>query len=138
MVFFKQHHGRFYPIEVISTMLMGPSTKWYVETKYGSQVTFESLAKSFLTFFKLSIHHDNGLELLSDLKQTSSTHIPDHIHEWHRRRSLCKADTTPQQCLNWFLKSFVSLLSKDVVVAFPQSEEEAISKNQQFKLIYTS
>jgi hypothetical protein len=31
--------------------LTGPSAKWYVEKKYGSHVTFESLAKSFLTFF---------------------------------------------------------------------------------------
>jgi hypothetical protein len=99
-------------------------------------VTFESLAKACLTFFQLPIRHDNGLELLSDFKQTSSTHIADHIHEWHRRRSLCKANTTPQQCLNWFLKSLVSLLAKDVAATFPQSEEEAISKTQQFELIY--
>jgi hypothetical protein len=58
-------------------MLTGPSTKWYVEEKYGSHVTFESLAKTFLSFFQLPIHHDNGLELLLEFKQTSSTHIAD-------------------------------------------------------------
>jgi hypothetical protein len=114
-----------------------PSTKWYVEEKFGSHVTFESLAKEFLTFFQLPIHHDNGLELLSEFKQTFSTHIADHIHEWRRRRSLCKDEAIKQQYLNWFLKSLVSLLAKDVAVAFPQSEEEAINKSQQFKLIYS-
>ena len=117
-------------------MLTGPSAKWYVEEKSGSHVTFESLAKEFLTFFQLPIHHDNGLELLSNFKQTSSTHIIEHIHEWCQRRSLCKVDATPQQCLNWFLKSLVSLLAKDVVATFPQTEEESISKAQQIELIY--
>jgi hypothetical protein len=105
--------------------------------KLGSHVTFESLAKSFLTFFQLPIHHDNGLELLSNFKQTSATHIVDHIHEWHRQCNLCKAETTKQQCLDWFLRSLVSLLGKDVASTFPQYEEEAISKSQQYDLIYT-
>jgi hypothetical protein len=124
-------------LRLFQRTLTGPSTKWYVEEKSGSHVTFESLAKAFLTFFQLPIRHDNGLELLSEFKQTSAMHIADHIHEWRRRRSLCKAEATPQQCLNWFLKSLVSLLAKDVAATFPQSEEEAISKAQQFKLIYS-
>jgi hypothetical protein len=95
------------------------------------------LAKEFFTFFQLPIHHDNGLELLSNFKQTSATHITDHIHEWCRQRSLCKAETTKQQCLDWFLRSLVSLLSKDVASTFPQLEEESISKAQQYDLIYS-
>jgi hypothetical protein len=94
------------------------------------------LAKEFLTFFQLPIRHDNGLELLSNFKQTSATHIGDHIHEWRRRRSLCKAETTKQQCLDWFLRSLVALLGKDVASTFPQSKEEAINKAQQYDLIY--
>jgi hypothetical protein len=62
------------------------------------------LAKEFLTFFQLPIRHDNGLELLSNFKKISATHIADHIHEWHQRRSLCKEKTTKQQCLDWFLR----------------------------------
>jgi hypothetical protein len=77
------------------------------------------LAKAFLTFFQLTIHHDNGLELLSYFKQTASTHIADHIHKWHWHCSLYKANATSQQCLNWFLKSLVSLLAKDVAATFP-------------------
>jgi hypothetical protein len=91
-------------------------------------VTFECLSKEFLTLFQLPIRHENGLELLSKFKQTSAIHIADHIQEWRWLHSLCKAEATPQQCLNWFLKSLVSLLAKDVAATFPQSEEEAISK----------
>jgi hypothetical protein len=123
-------------LRLFQRTLTGPSAKWYVEEKSGSHATFESLAKAFLTFFQLPIRHDNGLELLSNFKQTSATHIADHIHEWRRRRSLCKAETTKQQCLDWFLRSLVSLLGKDVASTFPQSEEEAISKAQQYDLIY--
>jgi hypothetical protein len=108
-------------LKLFQCTLTGPSTKLYVEEKSGSHTTFESLAKAFLTFFQLPIHHDNCLELLSNFKKTSSTHITDHIHEWRRRRSLCKAKTTKQQCLDWFLRSLVSLLRKDVASTFPQS-----------------
>jgi hypothetical protein len=69
-------------LRLFQCTLTGPSAKWYVEEKSGSHVTFESLAKAFLTFFQLPIRHDNGLELLSEFKQTSSMHIADHIHEW--------------------------------------------------------
>jgi hypothetical protein len=123
-------------LRLFQRTLTGPSAKWYVEERSGSHATFESLAKAFLTFFQLPIRHDNGLELLSNFKQTSATHIADHIHEWRRRRSLCKAETTKQQCLDWFLRSLVSLLGKDVASTFPQTEEEAISKAQQYDLIY--
>jgi hypothetical protein len=47
-------------LRLFKCTLTGPSTKWYVEEKFGSHVTFESLAKAFLTFFQLPIHHDNG------------------------------------------------------------------------------
>jgi hypothetical protein len=101
--------------------LTNPASKWYVEEKYGSHVTFESLAKEFSIFFHISIHHDNGLELLSEFKKASTTHIADHIHEWRWRHSLCKEEATKQQCLNWFLKYLVSLLSKDVATTWDVS-----------------
>jgi len=52
----------------------------YVDEKSGSHVTFESLAKTFFTFFQLPVHHDNGIELLYKFKETSTTHITDQIH----------------------------------------------------------
>jgi hypothetical protein len=93
-------------------------------------MTFESLAKAILAFFQLPVHHDTGLEILFECKQTSAMHISDHIHEWHRRCSLCKEETTKEQRLDWFLQSLVSILAKDVASIFPQSEEEAINKAQ--------
>jgi len=114
----------------------GSSSKWYVDEKLGSHVTFESLAKTFLSFFQLLVHHDTGLELLSDFKQTIVIHITDHIHEWHRRRSLCKSESTKEQHLNWFLKSLVPMIAKYVESSFPQLKEESIIKAQQFNLIY--
>jgi hypothetical protein len=71
-------------LSLFQQTLTGPSTKWYVEKKSGSHVTFESLAKAFLAFFQLPVCHDTCLELLSEWKQTSTMHIFDHIHEWHR------------------------------------------------------
>jgi hypothetical protein len=71
-------------LRLFQCALTGPSAKWYVDKKSGSHVTFESLAKTFLTFFRLPVRHDNGLKLLYEFKQTLATHITDHIHEWHR------------------------------------------------------
>jgi hypothetical protein len=71
-------------LRLFQCTLTGPSTKWYVDEKSGFHATFESLAKAFLTFFQLPICHENGLELLSNFKQTLATHITDHIHEWRR------------------------------------------------------
>jgi hypothetical protein len=100
-------------------------------------VTFESLAKAFFSFFQLPVHHDTGLELLSEFKQTIAIHIVDQIHEWCQRRSLCKEETTKGQCLDWFLKLLIPVITKDVASTFPQSEDEAINKAQQFDLIYS-
>jgi hypothetical protein len=115
---------------------MSSSSKWYVNEKLGSHVTFESLAKAFLSFFQLPIRRDTGLEILSKFKKTIVIHVVDHIHEWRRRRSLCKAETTKEQRLNWFLKSLVIFIVKDVAYTFPRSKEESIIKEQQFDLIY--
>jgi hypothetical protein len=117
-------------LSLFQCTLIGQLAKWYVDEKSRSHVNFESLAKTFLALFQLPVHHDNGLELLSKCKQTSGTHIIDHIHEWHRRHSLCKAETTNEQFLDWFLRSLVSILAKDVASTFPQTEEEAINKAQ--------
>jgi hypothetical protein len=88
------------------------------------------LAKAVLIFFQLPIRHDNGLEILSYFKQNSSTHIADHIHEWRWQCSLYKQEALKQHFLNWFLKSLISLLDKDMAATFPQYEEEAIIRAQ--------
>jgi hypothetical protein len=49
---------------------------------------------------------------------------------------LCKVETTKEQGLDWFLKSLVPVIAKDVSSNFPQSEDESIIKYQYFDLIY--
>jgi hypothetical protein len=71
-------------LRLFQRTLTGPSAKWYVDEKSGSHVTFESLSKELLAFFQLPVHHDIDLELLSECKKTSATHISDHIHKWRR------------------------------------------------------
>jgi hypothetical protein len=117
-------------LRLFQRTLTGFSAKWYVDEKSGSHATFESLTKAFLSFFQLPVHHDTGLELLSDFKQTTAIHISNHIHEWCQRRSLCKVEITKEQHLDWFLKSLVYVISKDVASTFPQTDKEAINKSQ--------
>ena len=64
------------------------------------------------------------------------THITDHIHEWRRRRSLCKIKLDDRIFLDWFLKTLPPPIAKDVTSKRPQTKEEAILKAQQFDLIY--
>jgi hypothetical protein len=136
MVLFKNIMDDFIHLRLFQHTRTGPSAKWYVDEKSGSHVTFESLAKALLAFFQLPFRHDTGLEILSECKKTSATHIIDHIHKWRRQHSLCKEETTKEQRLDWFLKSLVPILSKDVASTFPQNEEESINKAQQYDLIY--
>jgi hypothetical protein len=71
-------------LRLFQRTLMGSSTKWYVDQKSESHVTFESLAKAFLSFFQLRVLHDTVLELLLEFKQTTTIHIVNHIHKLHR------------------------------------------------------
>ena len=95
-----------------------------------------SLASTFLQFFQLPVRYDAGVEILLSCRQNTATHITDHIHEWRRRRSLCKIKLDDWIFLDWFLKSLLPIIAKDVASERPQSEEEAILKAQQFDLIY--
>ena len=76
------------------------------------------------------------MEILLSCHQNTATHIIDHIHEWRRRRSLCKIQLDDSIFLDWFLKTLLPPIAKDVASERPQSEEEAILKAQQFDLIY--
>ena len=90
----------------------------------------------FLYYFQLLVRYDKGVEILLSYCQSTATHITDHIHEWRRRRSLCKIQLDDMIFLDWFLKTFLPPIAKDITSKRPQSEEEAILKAQQFDLIY--
>ena len=56
--------------------------KWYIELPHHSFFDFNTLAMVFLTCFQLPITYEIGIDILTSLRQTNSTHIYDHIHEW--------------------------------------------------------
>jgi hypothetical protein len=83
------------------------------------------------------MRYDAGTELLAIFEHTTANHISDHIREWRRRKSLIKVPVPPTFLLEWFLKSLVPQLSKDVATSRVFSEEDTIMRAQQFELIYS-
>ena len=84
----------------------------------------------FLQYFQLLIRYDKGVEILLSCYQNKSTHIMDHIHEWWHRCSLYKIQLDDRIFLDWFLKTLLPPIAKDVASEQPQSKEEAILKAQ--------
>jgi hypothetical protein len=107
--------------------LTGSIAKWYIELPCASFHDFNSLAMSFLTHFQLPIRYETGTELLTSLHQTTSVHISDHIHEWRRRRRLIKAVIPDQLLVEWFTKSLLPHIARDVAMGGVVTEEEAIA-----------
>ena len=77
----------------------------------------------FLTHFQLPIWYKIGTELLTSLRQTTSTHISDHIHELRRRRRLIKAPIPDQLLADWFTKSLLPPIARDVSMGGALNEE---------------
>jgi hypothetical protein len=92
---------------------------------------------AFLTHYHLSIRYETGNEVLSSFKQSSSTHISDHIHEWRRRRCLIKVTLPDQLLAEWFTKSLIGPISHDVSMGGVVTEEKAISRAQYLHLVYS-
>jgi hypothetical protein len=92
---------------------------------------------AFLNHFQLPMRYNAGTKLLANLSQTKVDHIYDHIQEWRIRKSLIKVPIPPAFLLEWFLKSLVPYLSKDVATSGVFFEEDAIMRAQQLELIYS-
>jgi hypothetical protein len=90
----------------------------------------------FLNHFQFSVCYNVDLELLLTLRQDTTTHLSDHIQEWHRRKRLIKTSIPLAFLLERFLKSLQPAISKDVATSGVTTEEEAIFKAQQLDLIY--
>jgi len=73
--------------------------------------------------FKLPIWYDNGTKLLTSLKQSTSTHISNHIHEWRRRCHLIKDYIQDQILAEWFIKTLLPVIIKDVAKGGVVTEE---------------
>ena len=84
----------------------------------------------FLQYFQLPVRYDEGVEILLSYYQNTTTHITDHIHEWRKRRNVCKIKLENRIFLYWFLKTLLPSIAKDIASERPQTEEEAILKAQ--------
>jgi hypothetical protein len=91
----------------------------------------------FLTDYQLPIYYDTGTEILTSFKQNKSTHISDHIHEWRRRRRLIKLELPDKLLAEWFTKSFVNEIGKEIAMGGVVMEEKTISRAQYLDLIYS-
>ena len=76
-------------------------------------------------------------ELLTSLRQSTATHISDHIHEWRRRWRLIKVTILNQLLEYWFTKSLLPPIARDVVMGGAVTEEQAISHAQYLDLVYS-
>ncbi len=61
--------------------------------------------------------------------EDTSTHISDHIHEWRRRQQKIKATIPDEFLVDWFVKSLLPYIVKDVALSGVTIEEEAILKS---------
>ena len=86
---------------------------------------------NFLNHFQQPVRYDVGTELLPTFQQDKATHILDHIEEWHRWKRLIKAFTRPEFILEWFLKSLLPYIVKDVSTSGVQNEEQTIFRAQE-------
>jgi hypothetical protein len=124
-------------LRLFQRTLIGATVKWYIELPRGFFSDFNTLAMDFLTHYQLPIRYDTGTEILTYFKQRTSTHISDHIHEWRRRRRLIKLELPDQLLGEWFTKSFVNKIGKDIAMGGVVTEEQAISRAQYLDLIYS-
>ena len=101
--------------------------KWYIEIPQHSFVDFSSLEKNFLTHFQLPICYETCTDILTSLRQNTSTCISDHIHEWRRRRRLIKAPLLDQLSPDSITKSLLPPITRYVAMGGAVTEEQAIS-----------
>jgi hypothetical protein len=124
-------------LRLFQRTLTGAAAKWYIELPRGFFSDFNTLAMAFLTHYQLPIRYDTGIEILTSFKQSTSTHISDHIHEWRRRRRLIKLELPDQLLAEWFTKSFVNKIGKDIAMGGVVTEEQTISRAQYLDLVYS-
>ena len=84
----------------------------------------------FLNHFQLSVRYNVVIEIMLSLNQEKATHISDHIQEWRRRKKLIKTYIPIEFMLEWFPKSLLPYISKDVSTFGVTYEEEVIFKSQ--------
>lgn len=71
------------------------------------------------------------------LQHMNSTHIYDHIHEWRRRHCIIQFDILDQILTEWFTKSFIPPIAKDIAMGGCVIEEQTIVCAQYLDLVYS-
>lgn len=64
-------------------------------------------------------------------------HISDHIHEWRHRRRLVKAPIPDFLLTNWFCRSLLPQIARDVALGGVVTEDQSICHAQHLDLIYS-
>ena len=124
-------------LRLFQRTLTGSAVKSYIEFTCGTFQDFNSLGMAFLTHFQLRIHYEMVTHLLTSLKQDTTTHIYDHIHEWRRRRHFIKFWIPDQLLTDWFTTSFFSPIARDIAIGACVTEEQAIARAQYLDLVYS-
>ena len=91
----------------------------------------------FLKHFQLPIHYENRTELLTSFRQDTATHISDRIHEWRCRRRLAKTPIPDILLTDWFCKSLLLQITRDVTLDGPVTEDQSKCHSQHLDLIYS-
>ena len=78
-----------------------------------------------------------GTELLTSLRQNTTTHISDHIHEWRRCKRSVKSLIPDALLVDWFTKSLLPKIPYDVALSGAVTKEEVIKCAHHLDLIYS-
>lgn len=92
---------------------------------------------AFLTHFQLSVRYEIGTYLLTLLKKDTATHISNYIREWRHRRLQIKFNIADELLTEWFIKSFMAPIARDIAMGGCITEEQDISHAQYLYLVYS-
>jgi hypothetical protein len=92
---------------------------------------------AFLPDYQLPISYKTRIDIFSSFKQSFSTHISDHIHEWRRRICLIKVPLPNQLLVEWFTKSLIGPIARDVSMGGVVTKEQEIICAQYLDLVYS-
>lgn len=65
-------------------------------------------------------------------------HISDHIHEWRQHHFLINFEIPDQPLTEWFTKSFVNEITKDIAMGADVTEEKSVARSQYLHLVYSN
>jgi len=117
--------------------LQVPQRNGILRCHVNSFFDFNYLSMAFLTHFQFPIQYETDTDILNSLLKSSSTHIPNHIHEWRWQRRLIKAPIPDQLLMDCFTKSLLPPISHDVSMWNVVTEEQTISQVQYLDLVYS-